>query len=1444
MEEQASKRRRLSVDGRYEDVPVIQIKDDYISLATISLSGLTTSAEAATDLWKAIANDSRSESIPMDFKDVHYYKEDRKDMVMVRTGPGSKKSPSFAMLAGELSVEEQDILQDMTQATASVPRKQEDLPLLCTRAELSIDRVKGGDHFKMKIYLLWRNSPRCPEKLFVFQAETLYKYLPPAQSITFRGETWSPRDFYENVHVPEKTPELSANIKNDLLDCELFPFQRRAVRWLLEREQVTLSAEGRLIQRSNPNKGLPLSFEKMFLPNGRSCFVSHMLGIATTDISGYQDLYPDVPGGILAEEMGLGKTVEMIALMCLHKRNMGEEDGSAEKDLRNSKATLIISPQSILEQWKQEIELHAPSLKVLHYVGIKRYDDKYVEGDLVEDLANHDVVLCTYNTLANEIHYAGNQPLREFRHKKKFQPRKSPLIQIKWWRVCLDEAQMVESGVSNAAQVARLIPRVNAWAVSGTPLRRDAKDLFGLLLFLRYEPWCTSLQMWDRLLSYFKPVFRDLLRSITIRHSKDSVREDLRLPPQTRNIITVPFSAIEEQHYSQLFQEMCEDCQVDTNGAPLTEDWDPNSPGLVEKMRSWLVRLRQTCLHPEVGGRNRRALGRSEGPLRTVEEVLDVMIDQNESALRADQRAMLLSIAQRGQIFENAKMTQDALDIWTKAYEASTTIVEELKASLAAEKEKLEATDENSSNKEDSEDGDGEPNPKLGAWRSRLRSAQEVQHICIFFMANAYYQIKTNEEVTKADSEEFNQLEQKEEAAYEDAKRIRSELLSEALAKANRLMAKVRTRSESKSLTAIPRMKLEAPGGGIEHRKIYDKLSAFCDALNGQAEQLKTWRAKMVEFLSSSLIDEDEGVELKGDEYEASTKHQDEMYVYMEALRALFADRNDAITGQENTLIAHETKVAHQAAKRDEGPAPTLFLSILKERDEIKPDKELGSLRGIITELRALATSLQWQEGNGSTRAAAELSIVNDILRRAQQMSTDQMRSVNALEREVELFRETMNQRLEYYRALQKISDTVAPYQEEKIGQPLNQVDVDRTIREEAQRQGKIEILLSKRRYLQHLKMESMSETNHRMCIICQSEFETGTLTVCGHQFCKDCIRLWWSEHRTCPMCKRHLVWPRDFHQISYKPKELIVHEEKSPSTSEESSQHSHSPNHDNTVHPSQSASSSIYTTIPTSTLTQIKNIDLSSSSSSFGTKVDTLIRHLLFLRLHDPGAKSVLFSQYREFLDVLSRAFKQHKINYSSIDGKDGLERFKHDPAIECFLLHAKAQSTGINLINASHVFLCEPLINTAIELQAIARIHRIGQHRATSVWMYLVGGTVEQSIYDISLERRLAHLKRKSTSNSRSGTATPKEGMTESAIDKANSLELQEANLAGLMSSGKNGGENVDRQDLWKCLFGGSGKRSRSVGGGGVLGMEVADAGGEMGRFLRAEAAEQRRI
>lgn len=1295
-------------------------------------------------------------------------------------------------------------------------------PLACSSARLESIREEGPqqDHLILHVDLLWRDSLYPRDRIDQALHNMLAWYLPVNDmQMTAYGEEWDPRQFYENVHVPEKSATNSADIPIDLVQSKLFPFQRRAVRWLLRREGMAVQSSGRLtpIDESKSNECLPLGFTQQTDANGCTCYVNHTLGIVTSHLARLQNAYGPVKGGILAEEMGLGKTVELLALICLHSRKfVPNQQLDTKEGQRVSAATLIITPPTILEQWKQEIREHAPSLKVYHYEGLKSKSNR--KSGFEDEFTSNDIVLTTYNVISKEVHYVADRPDRSLRNRPRYEPPKSPLTQINWWRVCLDEAQMVESGVSAAATVARLIPRVNAWAVSGTPLKRAHKDLFGLLLFLRYEPWCQSIRMWNRLVEFHRQLFKRLISEVAIRHTKEFVREDLRLPPQTRHIITLPFTAIEEQYYSQLFHQMCEDCGLEKNGSPTSHDWDPDSPSVVEKMRNWLTRLRQTCLHPEVGGRNRRALGRSGGPLRSVQQVLDVMIDQNDNAVRLEQRAILFQQIRRGQMMENAKNTDAAMDIWKRAYEESCKIVDECRAQLEAEQALRKETTKDIDMSSDEDEPENDAN--LTSLRQRLRSALEIKHICIFFIANAYFQLKSNEDKVKPESEEFNELQKLEEMAYDEAKSIRGELLSEVLKKVNRLIINIRRKAENNEFTSLPTMDLPLDYTGIESRKVFEKLDRYCQALNEQANAFLQLRQKMIEFLRQSLIDEDESVELQGDEYESSTKHQDEMYAYMEALRALFADRTDVLSGQENTLIRHEMKLLLQAAKAGEGPAPELLLKLLAEREACRVPAELGSLRGIITEIRHLITALQWQEG--SARARAELVIATNILQHAQKLMAAQTKSISALEQEVNQFRDTMNSRLDYYRALQKISDTVAPFEEEKIGQPVDMIAYQKVLDEETKRGEKLAILLSKRRYLEHLKQESSSSASPRICTICQCDFEVGTLTVCGHQFCKECIQLWYASHKSCPVCKRHLR-SQDFWDITYKPAEMAIQEESPVSFPG-------SPDSD------RSQNKSIYSDISTATLNQIKDIDL--DGSSFGSKVDTMCRHLLWLRDHDAGSKAIIFSQYRDFLDVLSRAFKQYRIGHTRFDDKNGIETFKNDPSVECFLLHAKAHATGLNLVVANHVFLCEPLINTAIELQAIARVHRIGQHRATTVWMYLVAETVEESIYEISVTRRLAHVKGKAKAgSSRSGTTTPN-AIMENAIEAANSLELQTADLSKLLTTGKTGGEFVDKEDLWQCLF-----RKANGKESGLQPASALPADGEVGRFLRADAAEYRR-
>ena len=54
--------------------------------------------------------------------------------------------------------------------------------------------------------------------------------------------------------------------------------------------------------------------------------------------------------------------------------------------------------------------------------------------------------------------------------------------------------------------------------------------------------------------------------------------------------------------------------------------------------------------------------------------------------------------------------------------------------------------------------------------------------------------------------------------------------------------------------------------------------------------------------------------------------------------------------------------------------------------------------------------------------------------------------------------------------------------------------------------------------------------------------------------------------------------------------------------------------------------------------------------------------------------------------------------------------------------LLLIQHGANGLNLLEAQHVVLVEPLLNPAAEAQAISRVHRIGQENRTLVHRFIV--------------------------------------------------------------------------------------------------------------------------
>jgi DNA repair protein RAD16 len=133
-------------------------------------------------------------------------------------------------------------------------------------------------------------------------------------------------------------------------------------------------------------------------------------------------------------------------------------------------------------------------------------------------------------------------------------------------------------------------------------------------------------------------------------------------------------------------------------------------------------------------------------------------------------------------------------------------------------------------------------------------------------------------------------------------------------------------------------------------------------------------------------------------------------------------------------------------------------------------------------------------------------------------------------------------------------------------------------------------------------------------------------------------------------------------------------------------------------------------------------------------TKINSLVDQLQELK---HTTKSVIFSQWTTMLDLVEIAFDRGHINYVRLDGKmsrkdrdKALHTFRTDPNVHACLFSLKAGGVGLNLVQATHVFLLDPWWNPAVEEQAINRVHRIGQNKPVVVVRFVIKNTIEQRI------------------------------------------------------------------------------------------------------------------
>jgi len=190
----------------------------------------------------------------------------------------------------------------------------------------------------------------------------------------------------------------------------------------------------------------------------------------------------DMPqGGLCADQMGLGKTVMMLANII---------NGRALKGVE-LRTTLIVATPALVQQWYDEIQLHCDPRKignVMKYRGSKTLEA--MNSDPLALLKRQNIIITTYGEVMRsypkvEIPIEVQPEEKQAWWEAFYEENKGLLHQMKFLRVVLDEAQAIKNHKSATSRSCRQLDAKHRWALSGTPIQNTLSELYPYFKFLR-----------------------------------------------------------------------------------------------------------------------------------------------------------------------------------------------------------------------------------------------------------------------------------------------------------------------------------------------------------------------------------------------------------------------------------------------------------------------------------------------------------------------------------------------------------------------------------------------------------------------------------------------------------------------------------------------------------------------------------------------------------------------------------------------------------------------------------------------------------------------------------------------------------------------------------------------------------------------------------------------
>uniref|UniRef100_A0A8C7WTB0 Helicase ATP-binding domain-containing protein n=1 Tax=Oryzias sinensis TaxID=183150 RepID=A0A8C7WTB0_9TELE len=197
---------------------------------------------------------------------------------------------------------------------------------------------------------------------------------------------------------------------------------------------------------------------------------------------------------------------------------------------------MVLSPLSVLENWRKELESFAPSLTVLCYHGDK---DRRAEMQLQASSQDFQVLLTTYELCLKDASF-----LRRWR----------------WEVLVVDEAHRLKNPNSLLHQTLSEFSVDFRVLLTGTPIQNSLQELYSLLSFI--QPSIFAANDVDSFVDYYSRVIsllskatelQSVLEPFLLRRIKSEVAVDL--PKKTELVVYHGMSALQKKYYKAILMK-------------------------------------------------------------------------------------------------------------------------------------------------------------------------------------------------------------------------------------------------------------------------------------------------------------------------------------------------------------------------------------------------------------------------------------------------------------------------------------------------------------------------------------------------------------------------------------------------------------------------------------------------------------------------------------------------------------------------------------------------------------------------------------------------------------------------------------------------------------------------------------------------------------------------